>query len=252
MDQFDRSRRLVGDTGVERLRQCRVALFGVGGVGGYAAEALARSGIGAIDLIDDDRVCLTNLNRQLVALHSTMDMSKTAAMAARIRDINPDCVVTCHETFYLPETADRFDLSQYDYVIDAIDTVTAKLDLIERCHRAGTPIICALGAGNKLHADKLTVTDISKTHTDPLAKVIRVGCRKRGINHLKVVFSTELPIEPEPARPTADGAANPADTARSGPARRSAPGSMVFVPGAMGLMLAGEVVLDLLSRPDGE
>ncbi len=231
---FSRSRRLLGEEGLQRLAACRVAVFGIGGVGGYAVEALARSGVGALDLIDHDTVALSNLNRQIIALRSTLGQYKVDAAAARIHDINPDCRVTVHKTFYLPENRDQFDFSQFDYVVDAIDTVKGKLGLIEQAQAAGVPIICSMGAGNKLDPTAFRVADIYQTSVCPLARVMRAECRKRGIERLKVVYSTEPPRTPLP-----DGEA-PEE------ARRSVPGSVAFVPSVAGLILAGEVIRDLI------
>ena len=233
MDQFSRTRMLLGSEGVEHLRKSRVAVFGVGGVGGYVAEALARSGVGALTLVDNDTVSLTNLNRQIIALHSTVGQLKAEVMAARIRDINPACEVEPLAMFYLPENADSIDLGRFDYVVDAIDTVSAKLELAERCYRKGIPEIAALGAGNKLDPTKLLISDIGKTHTCPLARVMRLECRRRGIDRLKVAWSTEP-------------AMTPLETEEES-ARRSLPGSTAFVPSAMGLMIAAEVVRDLIT-----
>ena len=225
MDQrFQRTARLLGPEAITRLSGCRVLLFGVGGVGGYALEALARSGVGTLDIVDNDEVNLTNINRQILATEDTIGRPKV--------EVAP--------VFYLPCLGDHVDFGAYDYVIDAIDTVSAKLDIISRCHAAGTPVISAMGCGNRLDPSKLMVSDISKTHTDPLSKVVRRELRKRGIPHLKVVWSTEAPIRPmelpdAPAQSPADGA----------PVRRSVPGSTAFVPPAAGLLLASEVVRDL-------
>ena len=224
-DQFSRTRRLMGPQAVTLLAQSRVAVFGVGGVGGYAAEALARSGVGTLDLFDKDTVSLTNLNRQIIALHSTLGMPKAQVMAERIHDINPDCRVTAQQIFYLPQNADEIDLTQYDYVVDCIDNVTAKLELITRCTRLGVPIISSMGAANKLDPTAFRVADISKTQVCPLAKVIRLECRRRKIKKLKVVYSTEQPIKPLPPQ---EGEEN-------------SPASAAFVPGAAGLAVAGEV-----------
>lgn len=231
-DQFSRTRRLMGPQAVTLLAQSRVAVFGVGGVGGYAAEALARSGVGTLDLFDKDTVSLTNLNRQIIALHSTLGMPKAQVMAERIHDINPDCRVTAQQIFYLPQNADEIDLTQYDYVVDCIDNVTAKLELITRCTRLGVPIISSMGAANKLDPTAFRVADISKTRVCPLAKVIRLECRRRKIKKLKVVYSTEQPIKPLPPQ---EGEEN-------------SPASAAFVPGAAGLAVAGEVILDLLEK----
>ena len=246
---------LLGPEAMERLAECRVAVFGVGGVGGYAVEALARSGIGALDLIDDDRVCLSNLNRQLHATYGTIGQYKVDAAEQRIRDINPDCRVRTHKTFFLPETEGQFDFTQYDYVVDAIDTVKGKLALAEKAQEAGTPIISAMGAGNKLDPAALEVEDIYRTSVCPLARVMRSECRKRGIRKLKVVYSREVPLRPgkDSQADSREGNGCPPE-ARKGAARRDIPGSTAFVPAAAGLIIAGEVVKDLvrdlLPRPD--
>ena len=222
VNQFSRSQLLFGEEGMEILRRSRVAVFGVGGVGGYVVEALARSGIGALELVDNDRVSLTNLNRQLFALHSTIGRPKTEVAAARVRDINPACDVRQRQVFYLPETRDQFDFTAYDYVVDAIDTVKGKLALIEQAQAAGTPIISSMGAGNKTDPSALRVADIYQTSVCPLARVMRTECRKRGIRRLKVVFSTEPPL-----RPLTDAAALSGEEGIDrGTARRDTPGSM--------------------------
>ena len=222
---------LLGENAVSRLGKCRVAVFGVGGVGGHCVEALARSGIGALDLIDSDRVSLTNLNRQIIALHSTVGRLKVDAAAERIRDINPDCKVTVYPVFYLPETRDQFDFRAYDYVVDCIDTVKGKLALAEQAQEAGTPIISAMGAGNKLDPTRFEVADIYETSVCPLARVMRTQCRKRGIRRLKVVYSREQPLTPQDSGE------------KKGP--HPAPGSVAFVPSVAGLLIAGEVIRDL-------
>jgi tRNA A37 threonylcarbamoyladenosine dehydratase len=209
---------LLGEEAVHRLIGARVAIFGVGGVGGYVAEALARAGIGALDLIDSDTVSVSNINRQIIALHSTVGRPKVEVMAERIRDINPDCRVRTFPLFYLPETADQFDFSDYDYIADAIDTVSAKIDLAVRAQQAGVPIIAAMGAGNKLDASAFEVADLSKTSVCPLARIMRIELRKRGIHHMKVVYSKEEPAVTPPASEQG--------------ARRSIPASISFVPGA--------------------
>ena len=236
-DEFSRTRLLLGFEAVERLNHCRVAVFGVGGVGSYVAEALARSGVGALDLVDSDRVALSNLNRQLIALHSTIGQYKVDVAAARIRDINPRCQVTVHPIFYLPETQDQFDFTRYDYIVDAVDTVKAKLALIENAQAAGTPIISSMGAGNKLDPTAFRVADIYDTSVCPLARVMRTECRKRGIRSLKVVYSQEPPLVPQP---------DPEDPEPPSGSRRSTPGSVAFVPSVAGLIIAGEVVKDLI------
>ena len=239
-DQYSRTRLLVGETGVEKLRNARVALFGLGGVGGYAAEALARSGIGHMDLIDDDTVSLTNLNRQLLATHSSIGQYKVDIAAQRIKDIDPSIQVRTFKTFYLPETADQFDFTQYDYVLDAIDTVTGKLALMVQAKAAGTPIISCMGTGNKMDATGFLVSDISKTSGCALARIIRKECAKRGIKGVKVVYSKELPLTPQ------ESPDDPIEPQREGASRRSTPGSNAFVPGVAGLIMAGEVVKDLI------
>ena len=239
-DQYSRTRLLLGADGLEKLHNARVALFGLGGVGGYAAEALARSGIGKMDLIDDDTVNLTNLNRQLLALHSTIGMSKVEVARQRIHDIDPTIEVRTYETFYLPETADRFDFTRYDYVLDAIDTVTGKLALIAQAKAAGVPIISCKGTGNKLDPTGFRVADISKTSGCALARIMRKECAKRGIKGVKVVYSEELPLDPQ-----SDEALEPQ---REGSSRRALPGSTAFVPGVAGLIMAGEVIRDLISK----
>ena len=244
-NQLVRTEMLIGKEGLARLRAARVAVFGLGGVGGYVVEALARSGIGALDLVDDDRVCVSNLNRQILALHSTLGMPKVEAAAARVRDIDPDIHVNTYQTFYLPETRDQFDFKAYDYVVDCIDTVTGKLDLVMQCRAAGTPIICALGTGNKLDPTRLEVADLSETSVCPLARILRKELRRRGVEHLKVVYSREEPLEPlfqpEPEAAPTEG------PEAYGNKRRSVPGSSAFVPPAAGLILASVVVRDLLT-----
>ena len=246
LNQFSRTQLLLGPEAMEHLAGCRVAVFGIGGVGGYVVEALVRSGVGALDLIDDDKVCLTNLNRQLHATRSTVGQYKVDVAEQRIRDINPDCRVTTYKTFFLPETQDRFDFTQYDYVVDAIDTVKGKLALVEKANAAGTPIICAMGAGNKLDPTAFRVADIYKTSVCPLARVMRSECRKRGIRKLKVVYSTETPVRPleDPSISCRKHCICPPDT-RKCTVRRDIPGSTAFMPAAAGLIIAGEVIKDL-------
>ncbi len=229
--QFSRTALLIGEEGVEKLKKARVAVFGVGGVGGYAVEALARSGVGALDLIDKDKVSVSNINRQIIALHSTVGRLKTEVAAERIKDVNPDICVRVHNVFYLPETAEQFDFSQYDYVVDAIDTVSGKLALIEQAKRANVPVISSMGAGNKLDPTAFEVADITKTSVCPLARVMRRELKKRGIEHLKVVYSKEEPI---PSSLTDEDSG------------KSVPGSIAFVPSVVGLILAGEVIKDLI------
>ena len=246
LNQFSRTQLLFGPEAMERLSQCRVAVFGVGGVGGYAVEALVRSGIGALDLIDDDRVCLTNLNRQLHATRKTVGKYKVDIAEERIHEINPDCTVTKYKTFFMPETQSQFDFSQYDYVIDAIDTVTGKLALIEQSNAAGTPIISAMGAGNKLDPTAFRVADIYDTSVCPLARVMRRECKKRGIRQLKVVYSTELPTRPlEDASISCRSHCICPPGTRKCTVRRDIPGSTAFVPSVAGLIIAGEVIKDL-------
>ena len=244
LNQFSRTQLLLGPEAMEHLAECRVAVFGVGGVGGYTVEALARSGIGALDLIDDDKVCLTNLNRQLHATRSTVGKYKVDVAEARILDINPDCRVRTYKTFYLPETRDQFDFTQYDYVVDAIDTVKGKLALAEQANEAGTPIICAMGAGNKLDPTAFRVADIYQTSVCPLARVMRSECRKRGIRHLKVVYSREVPVRPM-EDPSISCSTECVPDTRKSTVRRDIPGSTAFVPAVAGLIIAGEVVKDL-------
>lgn len=232
---FSRSRMLLGSDNMERLRHARVAVFGVGGVGGYVVEALARTGIGALDLIDNDVVDVTNINRQIIATHSTVGQAKVEVARQRVSDINPDCRVQVHKTFYLPETAGQFDFSQYSYVVDAIDTVSGKLMLVEQAKAAGTPIICAMGAGNKLDPSGFRVADIYDTRVCPLAKVMRKELKKRGIDSLKVVYSEEEPRQPVVSQTLPV------------PGKRQTPGSVAFVPSVVGLMMAGEVIKDLCS-----
>ena len=249
LNQFSRTQLLLGPEAMERLAEARVAVFGIGGVGGYAVEALVRSGIGALDLIDDDRVCLTNLNRQLYATRKTVGKYKVDAAAERIREINPDCQVVTHKTFFMPETQAEFDFAQYDYVVDAIDTVKGKLALVEQAQAAHTPVICSMGAGNKLDPTAFRVADIYQTSVCPLARVMRAECRKRGIRHLKVVYSTEKPTRPleDPSISCRSHCICPPGT-RKCTVRRDIPGSTAFVPSVVGLMIAGEVVKDLCGR----
>lgn len=227
-DQFSRTRLLMGAAAINTLQAARVIVFGVGGVGGYAVEVLARSGVGHIDVVDNDRVHITNLNRQIIATHASIDRLKVDVIEERIHAINPACHVGKFPLFYLPEEADAFDLSAYDYVVDCIDTVTAKLDLIRRCHTLGVPILCSMGAAYKVDATQFTVTDISKTINDPLAKVIRQKLRKENIRHLKVVYSPEVPLKSLGQDKT--------------------PPSNAWVPAVAGLIAGGEVVKDLIRK----
>ena len=242
-DPFIRTRMLIGDAPLERLARAKVAVFGVGGVGGFCVEALARAGVGTLHLYDDDTVAESNLNRQIAALRSTIGRPKGEVLAQRVRDINPDCQVEAIPMFYLPENADSVDLAQYDYVVDAIDTVAAKLELAVRCTALGIPMISAMGTGNKLDPTAFVVTDISKTQGCPLARVMRKELRKRGIQHLKVVYSTEEPRTP--IRPAQAEAPAGEDTRPGTTARRDTPGSISFVPAAAGLVLASAVVREL-------
>ena len=235
LDQFARTELLLGKDAVEHLSHCRVAVFGIGGVGGYVCEALARSGVGSFDLIDNDKVCLSNINRQIIATMKTVGEYKTQVMKNRILDINPEAVVNTYECFFLPETAADFPFDQYDYVVDAIDTVTAKIELVMQCRKAGVPIISSMGAGNKLDPTQFRVADIYKTKMDPLAKVMRRELKKRGVTKLKVVYSEEEPICPAESEPQSNG-------------RRSTPGSTAFVPSVAGLIIAGEVIKDLTGK----
>lgn len=247
LNQYSRTQLLLGEEGMQRLRASRVAVFGIGGVGGYTVEALARSGVGALDIIDDDKVCLTNLNRQLYATRSTVGQYKVDVAEQRIHDIDPTIEVRTYKTFYMPDTAAQFDFTQYDYVVDAIDTVTGKLMLVEQAHAADTPIICCMGAGNKMDPTRFEVTDIYRTSGCPLARVMRSECRKRGIKHLKVVYSQEPAITPidDMAISCRSHCICPPGTARKCTQRRAVPGSNAFVPSVAGLILAGEVVKDL-------
>ncbi len=233
-EQFLRTAMLLGEESLTRLRNARVAVFGLGGVGGYTVEALTRAGIGQLDLIDNDTISLSNVNRQILATHSTVGMEKTEAAKQRVLDINPDCVVRTHKVFYTPDTAAQFDFTQYNYIVDAIDTVTGKLALVERANAVGTPIICCMGTGNKLDASAFQVADISKTSMCPLARIMRKELGKRGIKHLKVVYSQEEALTPTGWEEEAAAIG-----------KRQIPGSVSFVPGAAGLILAGEVIKDL-------
>lgn len=234
--QFDREELILGQAALQKLQQSHVAIFGIGGVGGYAAEALARAGIGALDLIDNDTVALSNLNRQIIATHRTIGQYKVDVMAERIKDINPDCKINAFKTFFLPENNADFDFAQYDYVIDAIDTVSGKIGLVVAANAVDVPIISAMGAGNKLDPTAFEVADIYKTSTCPLAHVMRKELRKRGIKKLKVVYSKEPPLKPEE------------NIVSESSARRSTPGSVSFVPPVVGLIMAGEVIKDLIRR----
>lgn len=239
-NQFSRTELLFGKDAMEKLRNARVAIFGVGGVGGHTVEALVRSGIGAIDIIDDDKVCLSNINRQIIATMSTVGEYKVDVAKNRLLDINPDCKVTAYKTFYTPETSAEFDFSLYDYVVDAIDTVTGKIGLVMQANEAGVPIISSMGAGNKVDPTAFEVTDIYKTSVCPLAKVMRYELKKRGVRKLKVVYSREQPIKPVSTENTADDGSTHTK-------RRATPGSNAFVPSVAGLIIAGEVIKDLIN-----
>ncbi len=236
-DRFSRTELLLGIEGMEKLKKSRVIVFGIGGVGGYCVEALARSGVGGLDLVDHDTVSLTNINRQIVATDGTVGRYKVDVAAERVAAINPDCAVHTHKTFYLPETEGEFDFRAYDYIVDAVDTMTAKIAIVRGAAACGTPVISAMGAGNKLDPTKFEVADVAKTSVCPLARTMRRELKKYGIGHLKVVYSREEPIR----------RAKSGESEESGEAgRRSVPGSVAFVPSVMGLILAGEVVKDLI------
>ncbi len=247
LNQFSRTELMFGTDAMKKLASCRVAVFGIGGVGGYAVEALARSGIGAIDLIDDDRICLTNINRQILATRKTVGKYKVDVAAERIAEINPDCVVTTHKTFFMPETENEFDFSEYSYVIDAIDTVTGKLAIVRRAKESGVPVISCMGAGNKLDPTAFKVADIYDTKVCPVARVMRRELKKIGIDHLKVVYSEEQPLRPDDNAEIScrNHCICPPDTKRTCTARRDIPASNAFVPSVAGLIIAGEVIKDL-------
>lgn len=250
LNQFSRTELLLGKEAMDKLENARVAVFGIGGVGGYVCEALVRSGVGAFDLIDDDKVCLTNLNRQIIATRKTVGQYKTEVMRDRILDINPKADVRIHNCFYLPENATDFDFSEYDYVVDAVDTVTAKIELIMRAKEAGTPVVSSMGAGNKLDASAFRVADIYKTKVCPLAKVMRRELKKRGVKKLKVVYSEEQPIRPieDMAISCRSHCICPPGAAHKCTERRDIPGSVAFVPSVAGLIIAGEVIKDLTAE----
>ncbi|MBR1640844.1 MAG: tRNA threonylcarbamoyladenosine dehydratase [Butyrivibrio sp.] len=247
LNEFSRTQLLYGKEAMDKLAASRVAVFGIGGVGGYTVEALARSGIGALDIIDDDKVCLTNINRQIIATRKTIGKYKVDVAEERIHDINPECKVRTYKTFYLPETQDQFDFSEYDYVVDAIDTVTGKLTIIENAKRLNVPVISAMGAGNKTDPTRFEVADIYETSICPLAKVMRHECRKRGIDSLKVVYSQEKPIKPleDMSISCRQHCVCPPGTVRKCTERRDIPGSTAFVPSVVGLIIAGEIINDL-------
>lgn len=250
LNQFSRTELLFGKEAMDILENSRVAVFGVGGVGGYTVEALVRSGVGAIDVIDDDKVCLTNLNRQIIATRKTIGQYKTDVCKERIHDINPNCEVTVHKCFFLPETKDQFDFSKYDYVVDAIDTVSGKIALVMQAKEHNTPIICSMGAGNKMDPTAFEVSDIYKTSVDPLARVMRYELKKRKVRKLKVVYSKEIPIKPmeDTENSCKHNCVCPPGTERKCTARRQVPGSNAFVPSTVGLIIAGEVIKDLIKK----
>ena len=244
LNQFSRTALLVGTQAIAKLQNSRVAIFGIGGVGGYVAEALARSGVGSFDLIDNDTVALTNLNRQIIATHATLGQPKVQVMAERIHAINPEAVVHAHQCFFLPENAHEFNFEQYDYVVDAVDTVAAKIAIIMAAKAANVPVISSMGAGNKMDPGKFQVADIFKTSVDPLARVMRQEMKKRGVKKLKVVYSTELPLTPVDKL---EGECH-----AEAPKRWALPGSTAFTPSAAGLLLASEVVKDLIGWDGGK
>jgi tRNA A37 threonylcarbamoyladenosine dehydratase len=248
LNQFSRTELLIGKEGIKKLENAKVAVFGIGGVGGYTVEALVRGGVGAIDIIDDDKVCVTNINRQLIATTKTIGKYKVNVMKERILEINPKAIVNTYQCFYLPENAHEFNLTQYDYIVDAVDTVTAKIEIIMRAKESGKPVISCMGAGNRLDAGKVVVADIYKTQTDPLARVMRRELRKRQVKSLKVVTSTEAPTRPseDMALSCRDKCICPPDVERKCVERRGIPGSISYVPAVAGMLLASEVIRDLL------
>jgi len=250
LNQFSRTQLIYGEEVMGRLASSHVAVFGIGGVGGYVVEALARTGIGSVDLIDDDKVCLTNINRQIIATRKTIGKYKVDVARERILDINPNCNVRTFKTFFLPETADQFDFSEYDYVVDAIDTVTGKLSIIEKAKEAGVPVISSMGAGNKVNPGLFEVADIFETSVCPLAKVMRHECKKRGIKNLKVVYSKEKPLRPveDMSISCRQNCVCPPGTTRKCTERRDIPGSTAFVPSVVGLIIAGEVINDIAAE----
>ena len=239
MDPYSRTQLLLGSSAMKKLKNAKVAVFGLGGVGGYVVEALARSGVGALELVDHDTISLTNINRQLLATHETVGMAKAQAAAQRVAAIDPRIRVTARQEFYCPDTADQFDFAGYSYVVDAIDTVTGKLALVTAAQAAGVPILSCMGTGNKLDPTRFQIADITKTSVCPLARIMRKECAKRGIRHLKVLYSTEEPITPDP-----EGM----DLEEMPQGRRALPGSVAFVPSVAGLIIAGEVIRDLIAE----
>ena len=252
LNQFSRTELIYGRDAMEMLKDARVAVFGIGGVGGYTVEALARSGVGSLDLIDDDKVCLTNINRQIYATRKTVGQYKVDVAAERIKDINPDAVVRTYKTFYTPETADQFDFKHYDYIVDAIDTVAAKLALAEYAKEHGIPLIASMGTGNKLHPELFQIADISETSVCPLCRVMRRELKKRGIERLKVLYSRETPIKPreQTEQSSESGLEEPEKIEGTAPRKRAVPGSVSFVPPAAGMMLAGCVIRSLAGIDD--
>ncbi|MGN0385377.1 MAG: ThiF family adenylyltransferase [Lachnospiraceae bacterium] len=248
LNQFSRTQLIFGKENMDILAKTRVAIFGIGGVGGYTVEALARSGIGILDLIDDDKICLTNINRQIHATRKTVGRYKVDVAKERILEINPDAKVNVYKTFYMPDSKDQFDFSEYDYVVDAIDTVTGKIELILQAKKAGTPIISSMGAGNKVNPAMFEVADIYDTSVCPLAKVMRRELKRRNVESLKVVYSREKPIKPEEDLEIScrTNCICPPGTARKCTIRRDIPGSNAFVPSVVGLIIAGEVIKDIL------
>lgn len=253
LNQFSRTQLIYGPEAMVRLAASRVLVIGIGGVGGYTVEALARSGVGTLDLVDDDKICLTNINRQLLATHATIGHLKVEAARERVLAINPKATVNIHACFYMPDTADQFDFAAYDYIVDAIDTVKGKLAIVTRAKEAGVPVICAMGAGNKIDPSRFRVADIYQTKNDPLARVMRSELRKRGIDALKVVYSDEPPIRPVEDASIAckTHCVCPPGTQRKCTVRRDIPGSNAFVPAVAGLVLAGEVIADLTAFDPG-
>ena len=251
LTQFSRTELLLGKEAMDRLKNARVAVFGIGGVGGYVCEALVRTGVGYFDLIDDDKVCLTNLNRQIIATRKTVGKYKTEVMKERMLEINPDVKVEIHDCFFLPENAKDFPFEEYDYIVDAVDTVTAKIALVMKAKEMNIPIISSMGAGNKLDASKFEVADIYETSVCPLAKVMRRELKKRGIDHLKVVYSKEKPMTPieDSENSCKNNCVCPPGTERKCTVRRQIPGSLAFVPSVVGLIIAGEITKDPTELP---
>lgn len=247
-NQFTRTKLILGEQSMETLQKARVAVFGVGGVGGYVCEALVRSGIGAFDLIDNDKVCMSNINRQIIATTKTVGRDKVEVMRERMLEINPEADIRIHKCFFLPENADSFPFSEYDYVVDAVDTVTAKIALVMKCKEAGVAIISSMGAGNKLEAAAFKVADIYKTRMCPLAKVMRHELKKRGVKKLKVVYSEEQPISVNALESSCDALTDNIAESDTAPKKRVTPGSIAFVPSVCGLIIAGEVVKDITGK----